>query len=467
MPFSNTFKHHPAYERLRRIRQRPVLAFGGAIGIVAVATAVRWWAGPQLVPGVPFITYYPAIILAVVIGGFWPGVLSILLSAMGAWFLFLPPTENWASEGQVAISLAFFVGISSINLMIVLFFDRALARVIAQEENVRVLIESAPNGIVVVDDQGEITLVNGSTEKLFGYKRDELIGKSVDVLVPDDRVHLHREQRAAYAKNPETRPMGRGRDLSGRRKDGSEFPVEIGLNPIGGNGKKAVLATVIDISAHKKVVENQKFLISELQHRTKNLFAVAMAIANSTLFAGKPVAEARYVFNSRMRALDRAYDLVATATWEGVSLADILNRQFEGFSSRVSMGGCDIPMRVSAAHQFALIIHELTTNALKYGALSTPEGRVSIEGVIEPATGDDRFMFQWLESDGPSVSPPVRKGFGSVIIEDSARQFAKRVTVDYAPNGLRYELRCSLSDIRAPGTTSPRPAEAGCLGQSA
>src|SRR5207247_2166159 len=108
---------------------------------------------------------------------------------------------------------------------VVALLNAQVERVMAQEENLRVLFESAPNGIIVVDEQGRIKLVNAGIEKLFGYKRLELLGRNVEVLVPDRRADAHRPERETYLRKPEARPMGVGRDLSGKRKDGSEFPV--------------------------------------------------------------------------------------------------------------------------------------------------------------------------------------------------------------------------------------------------
>jgi PAS domain S-box-containing protein len=367
MPFSSAIHRYPLIERALQVRQKPLLAYGIAVMTIAIATALRLGIGGQLIAGVPFITYYPAIILATLFGGFGPGILSIVLSSAIAWYLFLTPTLNLGTGGQEAISLFLFVLLSGFNVCIVALLNAAMERVLAQEHNMRVLIESAPNGIVVIDEQGIIRRVNSSTEKLFGYPRSELLGQKVEVLVPSPEAQRHGKLRDAFMRAPEARPMGAGRDLSGRRKDGSEFPVEIGLNPVARNGARGVLATVIDISERKRAHERQQFLIRELQHRTANLFAVIQFIANRSLVEGQSIAEGKNELNARLEALARAHAILADAAGEGAPLSEILKREFKGFSDRLSIRGCELIINAPAAQQFAMIVHELATNAVKYG----------------------------------------------------------------------------------------------------
>jgi len=449
VPFSTAFEDHPVIVHGLRLRRNPTVGYGIAVAIVVVATLVRGLVGDQVVEGLPFITYYPAIIIATLAGGLWPGILAIGLSSTAAVYFFLPPLFGPDLNQREAISLLLFIFMAGINVAIVALLDAAVERIMAQVQNVRVLFEAAPTGIVVVDGRGLIKLVNGSVEKQFGYNRLDLIGKTVEMLVPVAQTAEHRAAREEFLQKPEVRTMGAGRDLSGRRKDGSEFPVEIALNPVGRNGRTAVLATVIDISDRKKAQESQKFIIRELQHRTRNLFAVFMAIATRTVDESKTAAEIKYVLNGRVGALARAYEIVADAAWEGVSLAAVLDREFAGFAKHMSIAGCDIVVSPSATQQFALIFHELATNALKYGALSTPDGRVSIVGKIDRLVGAGTFSFVWREAGGPVVTAPTRRGFGSVILLDSAKQFGQSVTLEYLRDGVRYELQILLSAIEA------------------
>jgi PAS domain S-box-containing protein len=165
-------------------------------------------------------SHYAAILVATIFGGFWPGVLAMVASAIIVWFVFLPPEFSFALTGASVVSLLLFILVTGIMVTLVTLLNNALERVLAQEQNVRVLIESAPNGIVVVDDRGIIRSVDRATEKLFGYDRLELLGQSVDVLVPASQAKTHKAERESFQRRPETRAMGAGRDLRGRSSQG-------------------------------------------------------------------------------------------------------------------------------------------------------------------------------------------------------------------------------------------------------
>lgn len=315
------------------------------------------------------------------------------------------------------------------------------------KEQFRLTVEAAPNGVLVVTSEGQIILVNRQIEKLFGYTREELVGRNVETLVPKQSRDRHRGDLENYMKHPVTRAMGAGRDLKGRRKDGSEFPVEIGLSLISQDGQSGIQATVIDISERVRAQEHQKLLVRELQHRTQNLFAVIQSVIGRSLVEGKTVAEAKQVITGRLQALAHTHAILAGAAWEGAPLGEILKREFGNDVSNVDVSGCDIVVNAGAAQQFALIIHELVTNASKYGALSVPNGRISIVGNVNQANGTPQFSFIWSERGGPPVAKPTRKGFGSVILFDAAQQFGMDINAKYDPEGLSYELRIPMQDI--------------------
>lgn len=150
------------------------------------------------------------------------------------------------------------------------------------EERFRRVVESAPNAIILVDQDGRISLVNAQTEKLFGYSREELLGSSVDMLVPERFRSEHPNYRASFFANPTVRPMGAGRDLFGLRKDGREFPVEIGLNPIQSEEGMLVLTSIIDITERKQAEAEIHRVLQEIQETVDILAASTSNILSAT-----------------------------------------------------------------------------------------------------------------------------------------------------------------------------------------
>jgi len=201
--------------------------------------------------------------------------------------------------------------------------------------------------------------------------------------------------------------------------------------------------------------DRQLLLFRELQHRSQNLFAVIEAIASRTLFEGQTIANAKELFAGRLHALARTHSMLANNAFLGAPLKEIVAQELTSFSDQVTVTGCDIAVNTRAAENFALIIHELVTNAVKYGALSTRQGRVVIQCSIDGANGRGQLRFEWRESGGPPVSPPTSKGFGSTILFETAKQFSQDVQAKFSPEGFTYQLRLSLAAIEAPRAEYP------------
>jgi PAS domain S-box-containing protein len=310
------------------------------------------------------------------------------------------------------------------------------------------IVQSSDDAIVSKDLDGIITSWNKGAERLFGYTPEEAIGKPIRMLIPTNRQDeepaiLERIRRGEATNHYET---------VRQRKDGTLVDISLTVSPIRTSEGDIVGASKIarDITERKRAEERQAFLIRELHHRTMNLFTVIQSVVNRTL--ADSASKAKHVLNARLQALAQAHRLLADATWEGAPLNEIIRRELAGFSDHLSISGCDIVLNAHAVQQFALMTHELATNAVKYGALSAPNGRVSIEGCIERTNGDGTFVFLWKETGGPKVSAPQRKGFGSAILIDVAKQFGEQVSLIYEPEGLRYQLHFPLSAIEATGS---------------
>ncbi len=342
-----------------------------------VSFLVRLELEPWLSGDRGFTLFVPAIILTTALAGSGPGVLTALLSGIATWYYFLPPIRSFSLDTEGLVGLGTFVLGASISIALTQWsrlstkrLERERARTDALARQRQQLIEAAPNGMLVVDSKGLIRVVNARLEKQFGYRREELLGRSVEMLVPPRFRSGHAALRGGFAARPSTRPMGAGRDLHGLRKDGSEFPVEIGLASFAIGNENMSLAIVIDITERKHSAEREALLVRELQHRTKNLLAVVQALALRSLRGDCTLDEARETFVGRLGALARADQRLTDSAWKGTSLKEVVASELRPFAGRFKIEAADVVLSPQAAQNFALALHELATNASKHGALS-------------------------------------------------------------------------------------------------
>lgn len=192
--------------------------------------------------------------------------------------------------------------------------------------------------------------------------------------------------------------------------------------------------------------QRQTLLMRELAHRGKNLLQVIQSIARRSLSGERTLDEAREVFIGRLGALSNTYSTLTEDSAESVNLASVVIAELQSHGERINIRGPAISVPAKKAQSLALVIHELATNAAKYGALSVPTGRVEIAWGI----ADDHFFLDWSEIDGPSVEPPRKPGFGSVIITYVIGNELKcEPILDYQQSGFRYRFDCSFTALTA------------------
>lgn len=196
----------------------------------------------------------------------------------------------------------------------------------------------------------------------------------------------------------------------------------------------------------REMLDRHSLLTSELQHRTKNLLAVIRAIASASL----EDSQGREAFFSRLQALAAAQDLIINGASRGALMKDVVDNAIESFANRVSVEGPEVFLNSNAAQGFALVLHELTTNATKHGALKTDNGTVSIRWSFDAASEEPAIFFQWQERGGPPVEPPKRKGFGKVLLERAVTSAGHPPRFDYSREGFTYEVRATLAQQRQP-----------------
>ncbi len=292
------------------------------------------------------------------------------------------------SEFPIEISLS---PLRSDGAFRVISIIRDLTDRLRYEAKFRGFLESAPDAVVVVNGDGEIVTINSLTERMFGYSREELLGRKVEVLVPNRYHHTHVHQRSAYSREPRTRPMGAGRELTGQRKDGSEFPVEISLSPLETEEGTLVISIVRDVTQRhqaeaqiKASLREKEVLLKEIHHRVKNNLQVTSSLLKlQSGYIQDP--QAREMFaesQNRIRSMalvhEKLYqsrDLSRIDFADYIkSLASLLFRSFGGDRERIALNveGDHIFLSVETAVPCGLIVNELLSNSLKH---AFPEGR--------------------------------------------------------------------------------------------
>jgi two-component sensor histidine kinase len=191
----------------------------------------------------------------------------------------------------------------------------------------------------------------------------------------------------------------------------------------------------------------------ELRHRTKNILTIVQSLVNQTLKGDVGIAEARETLTQRLVAMGEAIDLLMRNDWEGAAIDEIvaggLTHRIR-FGDRLSIRGPSFPVGPGAAMSLSLALHELETNAIKYGALSNDCGTVEISWSMDTEATTDAFCFDWREAGGPPVHPPGRKGFGTTLISKAvARRMGGMAELDFKPEGLAWHLRAPAAGVRS------------------
>ena len=333
--------------------------------------------------------------------------------------------------------------------------ELATTSVRESEERYRTLFDLVPVTVYSCDSLGVIQKFNRRAAELWGREpksgdTDELFCGSFKLFRPDGSFMTHAECPMAEVLSGKI-PEVRDGEVVIERPDGSRAAVIVNIRPLRNQRGKltGAINCFVDITERKRAEGRQAMLARELQHRTKNLLAVIQSIAQRSLASGGQVDEARLALIPRLHALAHATDLLMEADWQGADLKDVVERVMESFAGRYLIEGQRVALTPSATQGMALVVHELCTNAQKYGAFSTPAGKVtmrwSVEGDDEPA----RFIFRWHERGGPRVTPPEQVGFGTTLLHHAMG--GGQPHIDYAPEGLTYRLEVPLANFGVVG----------------
>lgn len=332
--------------------------------------------------------------------------------------------------------------------------------VLASEARFRAVFETAPDGIVIIDEDGIIKQVNPAAERLFDHPHGELLGRNVACLMPEPDRSRHDDYIRRYRQTGEARIIGIGREVTARRRAGETFPISLSIGEFRLDQGHFFAGIVRDITVQKQAEDRQKLLMAEIDHRAKNLLATMHSMILLSREEAVSVEAYAETLVGRLGAMARAHDLLAKDRWQGARLHDLIRIELAAYTAEASeplrLEGDDVLLDPRTAQTITLVVHELTTNAAKYGALSRLGGAIEVRLRRESAPGD-WVRLDWVEVGGPEVRPPGRRGFGTVLIERSiVTGLEGSVDFDFRPAGLRCRIRFPLPDD--PARPKARPA---------
>jgi PAS domain S-box-containing protein len=342
---------------------------------------------------------------------------------------------NVGAEGEVEGYFALVEDVTAFHAQAELLAER--------ERHIRAVLESVTDCFYAVDVDWRITLVNQAAETYFGRTRDDLMKRSLWDAFPE----LAGTRAEANLRHVmETREPVTFEAMSALHKGHYK---EIRVSPKSGGG---LAVSFSNITGRKQAERHRELLVNELNHRVKNTLAVVQSIAAKTFRGALAAPSARQAFEGRLMALAAAHDLLTQENWDAAKLGTLVRSALRPFAAedRLVISGPDLPVRPQAAVSLTLALHELATNAAKYGALSNQTGVVTVKWTVSQRD-IPTFRMVWQESGGPEVTPPATFGFGSRLIKQGlSGELAGPVSLSYLSDGLVCTVEAPVANLLEP-----------------
>jgi PAS domain S-box-containing protein len=314
--------------------------------------------------------------------------------------------------------------------------DRSLVEVIAA--SMQSLLSKSSEAVITLDPSDRIVLFNPAAERLFGVSAAEALGGSISRFIPEDRREAHVQFVRDYRQTGKSiRRMGESRHVSGLRADGTAFPMEAWISRVRLRDEVFVTVVLQDTS-ERELVEDARLktlIAGEAEHRARNALGVVQALVKTTEADTKE--DLKQALRGRIAAFSRSFSLLMKCAWQGVGLSELVDIELAACAApdQVRTGGPKVRIAPQGVQALSLVLHELATNALKYGALSQKGGVVDVSWKIAPGL---KLELAWRETGGPAIAvPPSRQGFGSVLLNDMlVKQLNGDLSLDWRPEGL-------------------------------
>lgn len=302
------------------------------------------------------------------------------------------------------------------------------------------VLKTALDAVVVMRRDGTIAGWNDVAERTFGWSFTEAQGRRMsEMIIPERYRASHEEGLARYLDTGVGPVLDRHIEIEALHRDGHELPVELSITPTYQFGELVFLGFLRDISERRQAARRQETLIGELNHRVKNMLAVIASIASRSASEAPDFESFSQSFTGRIASLGRAHDILTASIWEPAPLASLVELLIEPYRAdgRFSLTGDATALQPPQLMAMSMILHELLTNALKYGALAAPQGQIAIEW----AAAEGRLTFAWTESGVAGLIPPTHRGFGSKLIELSAgHDLGGTVEQHWNSDGVAYRI---------------------------
>jgi PAS domain S-box-containing protein len=426
-----------------------------ALLIFVAALVTRLLLDNELPPGLPFLTFFPAILANTYLAGFAVGIATLLASALAAGVLWLDPSYTLPASSPAIIATIAFLVIGALNVLIVHLLreerERSQALVASKEETelrLKTALEAAHLATWEYDLASGAILWDGSLRGLFGLPEGEQ--PSIDffysIVHPDDRARLRQLRPRALAGDASALAS----EFRIMLKDGSIRWLQIEGAFLPGPERRAA-GVARDITRRKLADEQILLINSELKHRLRNLFAVVGSIFQQTLRTAGVPTEISAAVSGRLSALASTQELLSVGGNHGADLAELIQKVvaplipvsgIEPRTQRFESAGPRLILPANVSTSFALVLHELATNALKYGAWSE-HGSVRVSWRLEKNESDGQQLnFLWQERDGPPVSAPTKEGLGTFLIQKALPGAIVEHT--FNPSGLACSIHLPL-----------------------